>query len=203
MSAIGTLLGAVRQLHQATPSLNGFAPWPDDLSDRQVLPEAVPATTTLGVRSLRGTRDTARVIKALLAAAPHLHWKQSYSEEGVGRDFLDAYGYVELFGPGGHFHSTTLRGYIGYWGPGLTYDWHDHEAEELYFTLAGSASFCAKGMPSQVLRPGQARAHASNEPHLMATMGQPFLTYALWRGAGMAGLPRMTRGPTAKQLSAE
>lgn len=193
MSAIGTLLAAVRHLHEATPALSSYAPWPDDLSDQQVIAEPCPAAATLGTRSLRGTRATSRVIKALRMAAPQLHWKQTYTEDEVGRDFLDAYGYVELFGPTGHFSSNKLRGYIGFWGPGLTYDWHDHEAEELYFTLAGSAVFCATGAPNLMLRPGQARAHTSHQPHLMATLDQPFLAYAIWRGAGMAGLPRMMR----------
>ncbi|MEM8591044.1 MAG: dimethylsulfonioproprionate lyase family protein [Pseudomonadota bacterium] len=191
MSAIGQLLAQVRRLHESTPALAAYAPWPDDLSDQQVLPDPVPAAATLGVRSLRGTRATGPVIKALRAAAPQMQWKQTYSEDEVGRDFLSEYGYVELFGPGGHFHSAKLRGYIGFWGPGLTYDWHDHEAEELYYTLAGSAVFCAKGAPNLMLRPGQVRAHASHQPHLMVTLDQPFLAYALWRGAGIGGLPKM------------
>ena len=157
------------------------------------MPEPCPASTTLGVRSLRGTRATAPVIKALRAAAPLLHWKQTYTEEEVGRDFLDTYGYIELFGPSGHFQSNKLRGYIGFWGPGLTYDWHDHEAEELYFTLAGSAVFCARGASNMMMRPGQGRAHKSHQPHLMVTLDQPYLAYALWRGAGMEGLPKMSR----------
>lgn len=191
MSAVGNLLAAVRQLHESTPALQAYAPWPDDLSFQQVMAEPCPAAGTLGVRSLRGTRATSRVIKSLRAAAPQLHWKQTYTEEEVGREFLDDYGYVELFGPGGHFLSNKLRGYIGFWGPCLTYDWHDHEAEELYFTLAGNAVFCAKGSPNLMLKPGQARSHASHQPHLMVTLDQPFLAYVVWRGAGFDGLPRM------------
>ncbi|MEM1236961.1 MAG: dimethylsulfonioproprionate lyase family protein [Pseudomonadota bacterium] len=193
MSAIGKLLMTIRRLHEATPMLHDYAPWPDDLSEQQVIAAQVPASNTLGVRSLRGTRSTAPAIKALRAAAPLLHWKQTYSEEEVGREFLDTYGYVELFGPGGHFQSNKLRGYLGFWGPGLTYDWHDHEAEELYFTLAGSAVFSAKGASNLMLRPGQGRAHSSHQPHLMITLDQPFLSYVVWRGAGMDGLPKMLR----------
>ncbi len=193
MSAINGLLQAVRKLHEATPELCDYAPWPDDLSSQQVLPEACVASESLGVRSLRGTRATAPVIKALRRAAPELHWKQTYSEAEVGRRFLDTYGYVELFGPEGHFRSAKLRGYIGIWGPDLTYDWHDHEAEELYFTLAGRAVFAARGAPNAMMRPGLARAHMTHQPHLMITLDQPYLAYALWRGAGLDGLPRMVR----------
>ena len=193
MSAIGKLLMSVRRLHEKTPELQDYATWPDDLSEQKVIAEPCLAAATLGVRSLRGTRATAPVIKALRAAAPLLKWKQTYTEEEVGREFLDAYGYVELFGPDGHFRTNKLRGYIGFWGPGLTYDWHDHQAEELYFTLAGSAVFSAKGSPNIILRPGQTRAHYSRQPHMMITLDQPFLAYAVWRGAGIDGLPKMLR----------
>lgn len=191
MSEAARLLKAVQRLHEATPALAGYAAWPDDLSPQSVMPNPVAASQTLGVRSLRGTRSTAPVIRALRRAAHELHWKQTYSEAEVGAQFLETYGYVELFGPTGHFRSARLRGYIGYWGPDLVYDWHDHEAEELYFTLAGRAVFAAKGAENVVLKPGESRAHTANQPHMMMTLDQPYLTYALWRGDGMEGLPRM------------
>lgn len=191
MSAIDHLLTAVQRLHQAAPALAAYGPWPDDLVRQSVPEQACAAAQTLGVRALRGTRQTAPVIKALRAAAPDLHWRQTYSEAEVGRRFLDTYGYVELFGPTGHFRSTKLRGYLAFWGPDLTYDWHAHEAEELYFTLAGRAVFCADGAPNVVLRPGEARSHASEQRHLMVTLDHPYLAYAVWRGPGLEGLPRM------------
>ena len=61
MSAIGQLLAAARHMHEATPALSSFAPWPEDLSDQKVLPGPCPASAPLGVRSLRGTWATARV----------------------------------------------------------------------------------------------------------------------------------------------
>lgn len=191
MSAVAHLLAAVRRLHEATPALRDYAPWPEDISPQQVLPQACSAAQSLGVRSLRGTRATAPVIKALRRAAPDVYWKQTYTEAEVGAHFLENYGYVELFGPDGHFRSHQLRGYIGFWGPDLTYDWHAYQSEELYFTLAGQAVFSASGASNVMLRPGEARAHASHQPHLMITLDHAYLAYALWRGDGMDGLPRM------------
>lgn len=136
--------------------------------------------------ALADTDQTRPVIEALRAAAPDLQWKQTYTEDEVGAHFLQSYGYVELFGPSGHFRSTQLRGYLGYWGPGLTYDWHSHQAEELYFALAGRSAFAAKGAANVYVKPGEARQHESHQPHLMMTLDQPYLTYAIWRGEGMA-----------------
>ncbi|MEL6958004.1 MAG: dimethylsulfonioproprionate lyase family protein [Pseudomonadota bacterium] len=192
MSNVVRLLSAVQKLHEATPELSRYAPWPDDLSDQQIMPVPCPAGQSLGVQSLPGTRQTAPVIKALRCAAPEMEWRQTYSEAEVGARFLETYGYVELFGPNGHFRSSKLRGYIGYWGPDLTYDWHAHEAEELYFTLSGKAVFSAHGAPNVMMSVGTARAHETNQPHLMITLDRPFLAYVLWRGAGLDGRPRMS-----------
>ena len=168
-----------------------FAPWPEDLTATGLPPVSCSAASTLATSALPGTRATAPVIRALRRAAPDLNWKQTYSEAEVGARFLATYGYVELFGPNGHFHSNEARGYLGYWGPDLIYDWHAHEAEELYFTLSGQAMFCARGASNVLLRPGEARQHLTEQPHFMATLDRPFLAYAVWRGAGIDGLPRM------------
>ena len=42
-----------------------------------------------------------------------------------------------------------------------------------------------------MMRPGHARTHLTRQPHLMITLDQPYLAYAVWRGAGLDGLPRM------------
>lgn len=137
---------------------------------------------------MSGTAHLLAAVQRLPEAPPA---SQAYSEAEVGRDFLTAHGYAELFGPSGHFRSAKLRGYIGIWGPGLTYDWHDRDAEELCFTHAGSAVFAAKGARNAVLKPGDASAHTDHQPHLVPTLDQPYLAYAVRRGAGMDSLPRM------------
>lgn len=191
MSTVATLLQRVKRLHEATPTLSLFAPWPDDLCERKIWPSTCTAAQSLDVRALPGSRATSPVIQALRKAAGELEWRHTYTEEEVGARFLQTYGYVELFGPTGHYHSNKLRGYIGFWGPDLTYDWHAHQAEELYFTLSGSAVFSAKGASNVMMKVGDARLHETNQPHLMVTLDRPYLAYALWRGEGMEGLPQM------------
>ncbi len=130
------------------------------------------------------------MVEAIAATAELANWKVTYTEEEVGADFLARYGYYELFGPTGHFHSTQLRGYVAYWGAGLNYDWHSHQAEELYVTLAGGAQFRVEGNEAFV-GPGQTRLHQSWQSHAMITGDQPILTFVLWRGAGLNALPQM------------
>lgn len=191
MSRVQTLLDAVRGLHVATPRLQLFAPWPDALHDRGLEPASCPAPDVLSSCLAHTAPDFQRVIKALLDAMPDLQWRQTYAEHEVGADFLRSYGYVELFGPNGQFHCPDLRGYLGFWGPRLTYDWHSHPAEEVYFSLAGTARFEADGLPDAEVGVGASRHHASNQQHRMMTLDRPYLTYALWLGDRLAENARM------------
>lgn len=184
------VLEAARQLHQSHPEMAAFAPWPDDLKPANLQPAHIPAIDQVAGFDLE-TTDATRDLIAAIKATSHLgHWKQTYTEEEVGADFLNRYGYYELFGPGGHFHSTQLRGYVGYWGAGLTYDWHSHQAEEIYLVLEGAALFKIEGNETHI-GPNQTRQHSSWQSHAMITTDQPILTFVLWRGEGMGGLPLM------------
>ncbi|WP_245709810.1 dimethylsulfonioproprionate lyase family protein [Ruegeria halocynthiae] len=184
------VLEAARQLHQTHPTLADFGDWPTDLSAADVQPVQVPATRLIREFDLDGTDTTQALVTAIAATAKLAHWKQTYTEKEVGADFLARFGYYELFGPGGHFHSTQLRGYIAYWGAGLHYDWHSHQAEELYLTLAGEAQFRIRGN-EKIIGPGQTRLHKSWQSHAMTTSDKPILTFVLWRGDGLGDLPRM------------
>ena len=191
MNAVDRLLQKMQKLHLSTPALQAYAPWPTDLTPLSQKPKPCPVARKIKHLPARKNRATSKIFPALQEAAPHLRWKQTYTEAEVGQNFLQNYGYIELFGPDGHFHSQQARGYIGIWGADLTYDWHNHEAEELYFALAGEAVFCADGSSNKVLRPGDDRIHSSNQRHMMVTLDKAFIAYALWKGDGMDGLPRM------------
>lgn len=184
------VLMAARRLHQNHPDLAGFGGWPTDLSRTDLQPAQIPATRLVSKFGLSGTPETQALVTAIAATAEQAHWKLTYSESEVGADFLSRYGYYELFGPSGHFHSTQLRGYVAYWGAGLQYDWHSHQAEELYLTLAGEACFKVEGN-AQLVGPGQTRQHESWQSHAMTTSDHSILTFVLWRGDGMDELPRM------------
>lgn len=187
---LNDVLEAARQLHQAHPVLAGFADWPTDLTVSDLPPEPIPATRLVGGFDLAGTETTQALTSAIAATADQVHWKLTYTEDEVGADFLARYGYYELFGPNGHFHSNQLRGYVAFWGAGLDYGWHSHQAEELYLTLAGEARFKVEGN-DEIIGPGQTRLHESWQSHAMTTIDQPILTFVLWRGDGICDLPRM------------
>ncbi len=173
------------------PELSAFGPFDCNASAAAVGVRHVPAVSLLKEFDAPSHPDTAPLVAAVIAMATDACWRRTYSESEVGRDFLDRYGYFELVGPRGHFHSVSTRAYIGFWDAGLHYPWHVHEAEELYFVLAGEAKFQAKGQETAVLGPGDSRFHVANQPHAMTTGQGPVLTLVLWRGVGADCLPRM------------
>ncbi|MEM7378402.1 MAG: dimethylsulfonioproprionate lyase family protein [Pseudomonadota bacterium] len=194
MSAFAPLYETATALVAATPALRDFSPWPASPAVQARTPVQVPGVahllqTTWDVGSTLSpehTRLHTALIDAIYATTEHAEWRRTYTEAEVGADFMARYGYYELLGPTGHFHSDTTRAYIGYWGPGLHYPWHEHRAEEIYYALAGGATFevADDRYPKGV---GESHTHASGERHAMTTdpNGAGFLTLAVWRGAGL------------------
>ncbi|MEC3862642.1 dimethylsulfonioproprionate lyase family protein [Mesobacterium sp. TK19101] len=181
---------AATLLIAANPQLMGFAGWPLAMPSPKP-PRPIPAAALLRGWADGTTDVTLALRNSVQDLADYADWRQTYTEEEVGADFLNRYGWFELVGPEGHFRSDAVRAYIAWWGENLYYPWHLHEAEELYYILAGHALFEAEGQVSTVLRAGDIRIHASNQPHAMTTTDSPVLALVLWRGAGLQGAPRM------------
>ena len=184
------ILKAAQQLHQSHPELSAFGAWPDDFVAVYPEPNNNPAVELVQKTDFPTENATRSLSDAIRATAHLAQWKQTYTEEEVGADFLNRYGYHELFGPTGHFHSTQLRGHVANWGAGLNSDWHSHQADELYLIVGGRAMFHVEGNKTYV-GPNQTRRHGSWQSHAMTTIDQPILTFVLWRGEGMGDLPQM------------
>ena len=184
--AFDTLLTEAKAVYDATPALQNFAAWPTDLEFAPHAPQHIPA-----LRQIMMWDNDHPLHTATQAIVPYGHWIQTYTEDDVGYGFLQDYGYIELYGPTGHFTSHQGRAYIAYWGKGLYYPWHHHEAEELYAVISGSGYFEAEGQDPKTLASGDCQFHKSNQPHALTMKDSAILTLILWRGAGMTGLPKM------------
>ncbi len=125
------------------------------------------------------------LIDALCRAAPALEWRQTYSPDEIGAEFLDNYGYTEIMGPAAAWRSERIRCGFLLLGPGTHYPRHQHAAEELYLCLSGTAAWAAGDAPWRERPPGTVIHHASGEPHAMRTAAEPLLALYLWQGAGL------------------
>ena len=102
------VLKAAQQLHQSHPELSTFGAWPDDFVAKYLEPNNIPAVELVQKTDFPTENATRSLSDAIRATAHLAQWKHTYTEEEVGADFLNRYGYYELFGPTGHFHSTQL-----------------------------------------------------------------------------------------------
>jgi len=187
------LLDEVKQLWMATDSLKAFTDWPDDLIASNSAPNPAPAAEKIMAWRPPENSETSPLVHAVQQAAFHVNWQFIYTEEEVGRHFLDNYAYFELIGPTGHFRSDQCCAFIGYWGPVLFYPAHHHASEELYFVLAGHALFESDGDCPATLGPAAHRFHASQQPHAMTTTDSAILTSVLWHGADLTGLSQLVK----------
>jgi mannose-6-phosphate isomerase-like protein (cupin superfamily) len=116
-----------------------------------------------------------------------LRWEQSYrKQDGLVPDaMLDAYGFSEIIGLHGPFVSDRIRAGIAIWGAHLDYPQHQHQAEEVYIVLAGSAEFSFDGNTTQTRRAGDVIFVESNRRHGFHTTDESLVILYLWQAGDL------------------
>ncbi|MEM9148147.1 MAG: dimethylsulfonioproprionate lyase family protein [Pseudomonadota bacterium] len=171
------------------PDIQAFcgAALAEDHLEQPLPPHSWPVIDRLALMAEQACPATEPVVRAVIAAAPHLHWRHSYTQDdpGIDASYLASSGWFNLIAPSGPFVSRSLRLSVGYWGEGLHYPHHHHGPEEIYLTLAGSAVYLSEGRAPLRGGPGATVAHHARQWHA-ATMDQaPLLAAAFWRGDGL------------------
>lgn len=185
--SIISLLEATKKLHINTPALSNFVNWPDNLTYRPQESIHAPAATLVKNWESEGEDLEGQLHKIFSQNALCLKWVTQYKEEEVGADFLNNFGYVELYGPTGHFYSETHRGYILFLNQNQHYPWHNHEAEELYHVISGGGTFHVKDQTPLYKTRGESQIHLSFQHHALEQTHEPILAYVVWRGNGLDG----------------
>jgi mannose-6-phosphate isomerase-like protein (cupin superfamily) len=159
---------------------------PPLVATRAQAPRLLPVCGALADLRVLAAPAMVALVDALAEAAPSLEWRQTYSAEDFGEDFLLRYGWTELIGLRGPIQSTGLAAGFLLLGAGVEYPAHAHEAEELYLPLAGRASWMRGKEPFVERIPGEPIFHAAWTPHAMRTFREPLLAAYLWRGGDLA-----------------
>jgi quercetin dioxygenase-like cupin family protein len=169
--------------------------WPSASERRDVPPSSVPVLRWLAhIRQFAPT-SAATLVKALVAAAPTLAWRRSYSPAAVGAQFYENYGWTEFAGLTGPMPSKHLACGVLLLGPHVTYPPHRHEADEIYVPLAGTAAWRHGTGPWRERVPGSVIHHARHEPHAMRTGQEPLLALYLWRSENLDQGSRLDAAP--------
>jgi mannose-6-phosphate isomerase-like protein (cupin superfamily) len=144
-------------------------------------------------RAARIASDEAKPIARLLDARCHdFRWGQTYTSADFGQQFIDNYGWLEVFGTRGHFENRKVAGGFLLLGPGIVYPDHHHVAEEIYVPLTGSADWRMGDSAFRRREAGEIIHHASNVSHAMRTREEPLLALYLWRGGPLAARSTVT-----------
>jgi hypothetical protein len=168
------------------PELTPFLKkWPAPPEQRSVPSSSVPVLRWLPHVQQSAPTFSAPLINALVAAAPSLAWRRSYSVAAVGAQFYENYGWTEFAGLTGPVPSKHLACGVLLLGPHVTYPAHRHEAEEIYVPLAGKAAWKHGQDRWRERLPGSVIHHARYEPHAMQTGQEPLLALYLWRSENL------------------
>ncbi len=175
------LLNAAMDLHRTHAELAAFCPAPTDVVSGPVKPHMVPAAKLMQADRSLHTDDYIALRDALVAATPHVMWRETYKDTAIGADFMARFGCYEVIGRDAPFLSAQIRSFVVYQPPGLHYPWHHHPADEIYVVLAGEAEFHLEGQESRTLQPGDASFHPGHRPHALTTHANPVMAYVVWR----------------------
>ncbi|PST19106.1 transcriptional regulator [Rhizobium sp. JAB6] len=185
MSAVDELLAAFRDYlrSRSDPLLRHFLEgfdWP--MEERSLAACDLPAVAYLRTRNRAASGAEGALLDGLYRSADLLHWAQTYGVTDFGSDFLQRYGWVELFGTRGHFASEEMAGGFLLLGPDVHYPDHHHEAEEIYIPLTDGSLWSKDAQPFLPRWSGEIIHHPSNIRHAMRTEDQPLVALYLWRG---------------------
>ena len=154
--------------------------WPD--VERPVAPAHLKVVDGLSGVSPPGGEAERALLGTLAKAASFLDWRQTYGISDFSQEFLDNYGWVEIFGTRGHYQSDTMAGGFLMLGPHTIYPDHHHIAEEIYIPLTEHSLWSMNAAPFQFRMAGEIIHHPSEIWHAMRTADRPMVALYLWRG---------------------
>ncbi|MER8462347.1 dimethylsulfonioproprionate lyase family protein [Mesorhizobium sp. M1396] len=130
--------------------------------------------------------DAKPLVQLLAERRFDFRWGQTYSEADFGAEFIDNYGWLEVFGTRGHFANDEVAAGLLILGPDIVYPDHHHVAEEIYIPLTGGAEWRMGESGFCMRTAGEVVHHASNVNHAMRTGKEPLLALYIWRGGPLA-----------------
>ena len=175
------LLRTARDAYRASPEMEAFRPFPDDIRRQAVVPNHCPCSDVFRDDAALSSQKHPELQAAIRAAGEIAHWRATYQDTDIGREFKDRFGCYCIIGENGPFSSDALRLYMVYMPAHFYYPWHHHPAEEIYMVVSGRATFMRRGQPDEALSEGRTSFHESDQPHAMETLTDPVLCLVAWR----------------------
>ena len=156
----------------------------------------LPVLRWLPQLTVQAGRCGGAFLETLSGAAGSLAWRQTYTRDEVGEEFLRNYAWAELSRSRSDsgIGAAQISCGVLVLGPNTFYPPHRHEAEEIYLPLAGTAEWLKGDGVWRHRRPGTLIHHSNEETHAMRTGEQPLLAMYLWRSADLGQHARLDAG---------
>jgi Dimethlysulfonioproprionate lyase len=188
---LATFRAYLMSLDQA--SLRGFASGIDwSMQPRALEPKSLPCLRYLNQLSDAAPEPENRLAGLLRQNRETFRWGQTYTRADFGENFIDNYGWLEVFGTRGHFANDATAGGLMILGPNIVYPDHHHIAEEIYVPLTGGAEWRMGEGGFRAREAGEIIHHPSNANHATRTRAEPLLALYLWRGGPLAAKSTIT-----------
>jgi mannose-6-phosphate isomerase-like protein (cupin superfamily) len=124
---------------------------------------------------------TSSLVEALRPVLNYLPWQYSYPERADAPALGERIAFAEIIGPAAPWISPTVCVGFTLIAPHTNYPPHHHPATELYYVLAGNATWSLRGV-TQLRAPGTFILHPSEAEHAMRTNHEPLLALYTWSG---------------------
>ena len=176
-------------LEHPHPQVAGFKPamrnWGTDWKATSA--EYLPVADFLAAAPGRCAATSQQLLRTFARHNQRLRWEQSYRKQDglVPEAMLDAYGFAEIIGLRGPFVSARIRAGIAIWGAQIDYPQHQHQAEEIYVLLTGSAEFSFDNSTTQTQRAGDVVFVESNRRHGFHSGDESLVVFYLWQAGDL------------------
>jgi hypothetical protein len=160
---VGQEAARVLALLNPLPALAGTFPENEHPSTRHLEAALAPSDDT-----------TDDLLAAVRGVAYHLPWRYSYAKRSDAPGLEDNMAFAEIIGPEAPYVSERVCLGLTLIGPNTFYPPHRHPAIELYYVVAGEATWTANGS-SRRNPPDAFILHDSQMIHAMQTHQRPLL----------------------------
>jgi len=156
------------------------------MPERRLDPRPLPCLGYLPAAAEIAGGPGGRLAALLATTGDRFSWGRTYGEADLGKEFIERYGWMEVFGTRGHFENDGIAGGFLLLGPQTLYPDHRHEAEEVYVPLTGGTEWRTADGAFRRRQAGEVIHHGRNVSHAMRTGEHPLLAIYLWRGGPLA-----------------
>jgi len=169
--AVGREIQKVVSLLEPLPPLTGNFP-----------KNSHAATRHIKAALQAGNESTAALLDTIEPVIRFLPWCYSYPPRDDALDLGQNIAFAEIVGPEAPFRSDSVCLGLTLIGPEKLYPAHRHPAIELYYVVAGTATWTLDAV-SHDHPPGTFILHPSQAVHAMQTHAEPLLAIYSWSGS--------------------